>query len=177
MKLVGRVEIDEDDGVFGQAHGGAGGRVIGDVRGRGRHEGIGQVDARLAALSRQVRRRVDRIGDQPRDVIRPQRRAIAEVVGLYRRRFEGEHFEARIARMPGEIDKDLDAIVVDAARGLGERHAAHIAKRIERRFKFAGGGIALRRVERIAEPFEFVAVVGLEQAAKCDRHTVVAKIG
>ena len=80
-------------------------------------------------------------------------------MGLHRRRLEGEDLEPHAPGMAGEVDEDIDAVVVDAPRRLVERQAGQRDDGGEvaaegLRSAVHPGGPAAAGGERVAEELE-----------------------
>ena len=123
----------------------------------------GQMGQPLAEKRLLIGRRNERIDDDVIDEVRAHRTRIAKVVDLDRRRPAGDDRGPDIAGETVEIDKDINAIVVDRAGGVGIGHGYDINEPVERGGDPGPHWTAIVGAERIAEDFKLAPVVAFDE--------------
>ena len=132
--LVGAVERAEDETRLRQAARGARRRLGRDLAAAiVRLIAVGQMDDPLREVRLRVHRRHEGVGDDVVDEVGAHAAGIAQEVDLQGRRPKRQDLGPGVLGVALQVDEDVDAVIVDAPRGLRVRELAHVDEAIERR--------------------------------------------
>src|SRR5262249_54681636 len=115
-------------------------------------------------------------GDDIVDEIKAQGPGIAEIGHLDRRRPIRQDAGPRALRVPLEVDRNVDAELLQELRNRAVARRGHIVKAVERGGEPGAHRAAVIAAERDANHLEARAVMALEQAGRELRSGMVAKI-